>query len=107
MGLREKLSGELLWTPNLAVYGEVGARLSLCAFGVGWLWKSIKKGWEAFLGFSRFEVGDGVRAKFWHDLWCGDTVLKKAFPVLFGMLVRRMALLRIIWSSWVVSISGS
>jgi hypothetical protein len=23
--------------------------------------------------------------KFWHDLWCGDTVLKEAFPVLFGI----------------------
>jgi len=25
--------------------------------------------------FARFEVGDGVRTKFWHDLWCEDTVL--------------------------------
>jgi hypothetical protein len=30
-------------------------------------------------------VGDGVRTKFWHDLWCGDMVLKKTFPVLFGI----------------------
>jgi hypothetical protein len=29
-------------------------------------------------------VGDGVRTKFWHNLWCGDRVLKEAFPVLFG-----------------------
>jgi hypothetical protein len=38
-----------------------------------------------FLGFSRFEVGDGARTEFWHDLWFGDTVLKEAFPVLFGI----------------------
>jgi hypothetical protein len=37
------------------------------------------------LWFTRFEVGDGVRTKFWHDLRCGDTVLKDAFPVLFGI----------------------
>jgi len=41
------------------------------AFGVG-LWKNIRKGWETFFGFVRFEVGDGVRTKFWHDLWCGN-----------------------------------
>jgi len=30
-------------------------------------------------------VGDGTRTRFWHNLWCGDTVLKEAFPVLFGI----------------------
>jgi hypothetical protein len=30
-------------------------------------------------------VGDGTRIRFWHDLWYGDTVLKVAFPVLFGI----------------------
>jgi hypothetical protein len=30
-------------------------------------------------------VGDGVRTEYWHDLWCGDMVLKEAFPVLFGI----------------------
>jgi len=30
-------------------------------------------------------VGDGARTKFWHDIWCGDTVLKEAFPILFGI----------------------
>jgi hypothetical protein len=39
------------------------------AFGVGLL-KNIRKGWETFSSFARFEVGDGVRIRFWHDLWC-------------------------------------
>jgi hypothetical protein len=30
-------------------------------------------------------VGDGTRIRFWHDPWCGDTVLKVAFPILFGI----------------------
>jgi hypothetical protein len=38
-----------------------------------------------FSGFVRFEVGDGVMTKFWHDIWCGNTVLKEAFHVLFGI----------------------
>jgi len=54
------------------------------AFGVG-LWKNIRIGWETFSGFIRFEVGDGVRTKFWNDLWCGDMVMKEVFPVLFGI----------------------
>jgi hypothetical protein len=54
----------------------------LGAFGVG-LWKNIMKGWEIFSGFAKFEVGDGIRTKFWHDLWCGDTVVNEAFPDLF------------------------
>jgi hypothetical protein len=49
------------------------------AFGVG-LWKNIRKGCETFYGFARFEVGDGVKKFFWHDIWCGDTVLKEVFP---------------------------
>jgi hypothetical protein len=32
------------------------------------LWKNIKKGWDTFSGFVRFEVGDGVMTKFWYDL---------------------------------------
>jgi hypothetical protein len=30
-------------------------------------------------------VGDGSKISFWHDLWCGDTALKVAFPTLFGI----------------------
>lgn len=30
-------------------------------------------------------VGDGTKINFWHDLWCGDTTLKVAFPSLFGI----------------------
>jgi hypothetical protein len=54
------------------------------AFGVG-LWKFIRKGWENFSKFLRFEVGDGSRIRFWHDLWCGDSILKEVFPDLFGI----------------------
>jgi hypothetical protein len=53
-------------------------------FGVG-LWKYIRKGWETFSRFLRYEVGDGSRTRFWHDLWCGDTVLKEVFPDLYGI----------------------
>jgi hypothetical protein len=50
------------------------------------------KGWDTFFGFVRFKVGDDVRTKFWHDLWCRNTVLKEAFPVLFGIARAKDAL---------------
>ena len=48
-------------------------------YGVG-LWKSIRREW---LTFSRFDVSDDARVKFWHDLWCGASPLKEAFPELY------------------------
>ena len=38
-----------------------------------------------FKGFTKLEVGHETRISFWHDLWCGDTILKEAFPILFGI----------------------
>ncbi len=43
--------------------------------GVG-LWKNIRKGLEKFSTHTRFDEGDGSKASLWHDLWCGDKVLK-------------------------------
>jgi len=54
------------------------------AFGVG-VWKNIRKGWISLSCFTRFVLGDGSKISFWHDLWCGDTILKEAFPALFGI----------------------
>jgi len=67
-----------------SMWGGWCSRELVGAFGVG-LWKNIRKGWETFSGFTRFEVGDGERIRFWHDLWCGDSVLKEVFPDLFGI----------------------
>ena len=30
-------------------------------------------------------VGNGTKISFLHDLWCGNSVLKLAFPVLYGI----------------------
>jgi hypothetical protein len=57
---------------------------SRAAYGVG-LWKNIRKGWDTFRGFTRHVVGNGTKISFWHDLWCGNSVLKLAFPVLYGI----------------------
>jgi hypothetical protein len=77
------------------------------AFGVG-LWKYIRKGWETFSRFLRYEVGDGSRTRFWHDLWCGDTVLKEVFPDLFGIArVKDASVADTIWRFWAGPFNGT
>ena len=48
-------------------------------------WKSILRGLEHFKSLVHFEVKDGSRVLFWHDVWCGDRLLKTLFPDLFRM----------------------
>jgi hypothetical protein len=49
------------------------------------LWKTISKDWSSFKRFISFDVGDGSRVSFWHDVWCGDNTLKATFPTLFAI----------------------
>jgi hypothetical protein len=44
-----------------------------------------------FSKFIRFEVGDGTRIRFWHDVWCGDQPLKESFLVLFHIARKKEA----------------
>jgi hypothetical protein len=54
------------------------------SFGVG-VRKHIRRGWDKFSTFVRFEVGVGSKVSFWHDIWCGDRPLKISNPVLFNI----------------------
>lgn len=53
---------------------EVGDVLMRCME----LWKNTGRGWE-FSSHTRFEVDDGCRIRFWHDVRCRDQALKAAF----------------------------
>jgi hypothetical protein len=44
-------------------------------FKVG-VWKYIRRGEEVFSKFVRYEVGDGYKVRFWHDLWFGEQPVK-------------------------------
>ena len=48
-------------------------------------WKFIRQGWLTFSRFLQFDVGDGTKVKFLHDVWCDDCPLKVAFPKLFSI----------------------
>jgi hypothetical protein len=50
-------------------------------FRVG-VWKCMRRGWEVLSKFVRYEVGDGSKVRFWHDL-CEDQPLKISYPDIF------------------------
>jgi hypothetical protein len=52
------------------------------SFGFG-VWKSIRRGWDAFAVHVRYEIGNGSKVLFWHDVWCGEIPLKTLFSELF------------------------
>jgi hypothetical protein len=75
----------------LEAYGTDGVLLSLEEL-LGWGCGRIS-GNGGRLSKALLDVaGDGIRISFWNDLWCGDTVLKVAFPVLFGIACAKDAL---------------
>jgi hypothetical protein len=53
-------------------------------YGVG-LWKNIRRGWSLLYSLTRFDLGDGSKIRFWDNVWCGESPLKVAFPVLFDI----------------------
>jgi hypothetical protein len=59
-------------------------------YGVG-VWKCIRRGWDNFKQYVQFEVGDGSRVLFWHDVWCGELPLKILFPALFNIACTKEA----------------
>jgi hypothetical protein len=53
-------------------------------YGVG-VWKHIRRRWDKFSNFVRFEVGVRSNVSFWHDHWCGYRPLKLSYPALFSI----------------------
>ena len=47
---------------------------------MGWSYRKISRG----VG-TKFEVGNGFKIRFWHNLWCEDQALKESLPVLYSI----------------------
>jgi hypothetical protein len=45
----------------------------------------MRRRWEVLSKFVRYEVGDGSKVRFWHDLWCEDQPLKISYPDLLNI----------------------
>jgi hypothetical protein len=78
-------------------YGSLWGDYCSCrgsgSYGVS-LWKSIRNGWDRFLQFVRYKVGNGSTIKFWSDTWCGETSLKVRFSELYRIARLKEALVR-------------
>jgi hypothetical protein len=80
---------EALWTLMVEIKynnlrGNWCSKEVVGPFRVG-VWKFIRRGWEVLSKFVRYEVGDGSKARFRHNLWCGEQPLKIAYPDLFSI----------------------
>ncbi|RVW48600.1 putative ribonuclease H protein [Vitis vinifera] len=90
-----------MWKQVLTVkYGqeEFGWRTKKAngAFGVG-VWKEILKESDWCWDNMTFNVGKGIRIRFWTGPWCGDVELSLRFPQLFAVAAQRNATVGDMW----------
>jgi hypothetical protein len=71
---RESLWRQVVEAKYGSMWGGWCTKANRDAYGVGF-WKGIRKGWDRFLTFLTYSVGNGERVMFWHDPWCGDLPL--------------------------------
>ena len=64
-------------------------------YGVS-LWKNIRRGWLSLSLYILYDVGDGLRVKFWQDWWCGETSPVVCYPELFSVVERLLLLFAIL-----------
>ena len=43
------------------------------------------------------KLGDGIKARFWEDLWCGEAPLRSSFPSLYDMASSKGARVADLW----------
>jgi hypothetical protein len=67
-------------------------------YGVS-LWRYVRKNWRAFSNFVSYKVGDGLRIRFWHNIWCGDSARKSSFPKFYSLARNKETWCQITWIS--------
>lgn len=48
-------------------------------------WKNINRIYSRFITYTRYDLGNGKRIKFWEDKWWGDVVLATKFQRIFSI----------------------
>ena len=84
-----------LWNQVIATkYGESSGglctRVSRGAHGCG-MWNNIRKGAEGFFSHVLYVAEEGLRIRFWYDLWCGHIPLKDLYLNLFSSAIGKEA----------------
>ena len=94
---RDDTEGDALWRRVIEKkygsdwgWGADGVKKLSGPLGIS-LWKSIRWQWPTFSKPLWFDVGDGTREKFWHDVWCGDYPQKEFLPESYCIIRSREA----------------
>ena len=82
MKIKNKNNKISLELASRVVWGGWCTRPVSAPYGVG-LWKNISRGWLSYSHYILYDIGDGLRVKFWQDCWCGETPLAISYPDLF------------------------
>eukprot|EP00268_Persea_americana_P069712 TRINITY_DN9968_c1_g1_i1.p1 TRINITY_DN9968_c1_g1~~TRINITY_DN9968_c1_g1_i1.p1 ORF type:complete len:126 (+),score=10.55 TRINITY_DN9968_c1_g1_i1:2296-2673(+) len=108
--VNKALLGKWLWR-----VGELGQglwkELIICKYKLGnngWcvpiqanrisgLWRSVLLVQVEFAHWVRYTVHDGLQVKFWHDEWCGKSVLSTQFSNLFCWIIDIKVMLQTIF----------
>lgn len=77
-------AGSLWFSILKAKYFPHTSLLFAPAHGGSQFWKDLVRVRPLFLENVKFVVGDGSPVRFWHDWWCGDSMLSVSFPTLFS-----------------------
>ena len=64
--------------------------------GVG-LWKEISKEGMLLRHHCSVKIGDGSKARFWEDWWCGEAPLCSSFPSLYSIASSKGARVADLW----------
>ena len=63
------------------------------------MWKAIQR-WRPLVNNKlSFVVGNGLRLKFWRDVWCRNTPLCESYPSLFALASSKDAWVGECWSN--------
>jgi hypothetical protein len=46
---------------------------------------------EGVVQHVQYDIGDGTKVLFWHDVWCGEHPLKLVYPALFNIACNKDA----------------
>ena len=62
------------------------------------LWKGIMRVWRDLYTHVSYQLGNGSKIRFWHDVWCGQMSFRDKFPELFALATYQEASVEECWS---------
>ncbi len=66
---------------------------------VSFWWRNVLTTREVFKCGVYYSIGDGLKADWWNDIWCGHAPLRTAYPLIFDKVRTKTCRVRDCWGS--------